>query len=214
MGPQRFQRLLDFIICFANTEHYAGLGQNLRSNPFGVSEHVQRLLITRSGIPHHMGQSLDGFDILGKHLQAGVHDFGDGFLVAIKIRRQCLYCRCRIEGANRLDTGCVVSGATVGQVVAVHRSKDHVVQAHQFHRLSCIGRFFQIQPAFWVARVDGAKTAGAGTGRAHQHDGGGAVVPTFANVRAVRLFAYGCETVFVDCLLDRAITFTTTHRNT
>ena len=114
MGPQCVERLLDFIICFANTKHQTGFSQNIRSNPFGVSKHVQCLLITGSGIPHHVGQSLDGLHILGEDLQTRVYDLGDGFLIAVKVRCQCFNCRCWIEGANRLDTGRVVRGATVG----------------------------------------------------------------------------------------------------
>src|ERR1019366_1753755 len=56
-------------------------------------------------------------------------------------------------------------------------------------------RLIGVEPAARVAGINGAEAAGTGAHRAHQHDGGGARVPALADIRTLRLLAYGGEAV-------------------
>ena len=71
----------------------------------------------------------------------------------------------------------------------------------------------QIEPAFGIAGVYGAKTTGSGAGRTHQHDRSSTVIPAFTDIRAVGFFTNRGESMFGDCFFDRAIAFATADGN-
>src|SRR5688500_575428 len=95
--------------------------------------------------------------------------------------------------------------AAVIEIVAVDGGAHDVPESHQLHAARDVRGLFEIEPAAWIAGVDRAEAAGARAHRAHQHDGGRARVPAFADVRALRLFAYGGETVLAHDVPDRAV---------
>jgi hypothetical protein len=167
-----------------------------------MGQHVQGLAIAGAGVAHPAGQALHGLNVLGEHLEAGVDHLLDGRRLAVEVRGQRLHHHLGGVGLDGADTGRVVGGAAVVQVIAVHRGKHHVAQAHQLHGPGGVGRFLDVQPAARVAGVHGAEAAGAGAHRAHQHDGGGAVAPALAHVGAVGFGAHGAQAVLADVALN------------
>jgi hypothetical protein len=84
-------------------------------------------------------------------------------------------------------------GTAVPELVAVHARYDGVLEAHLSGGVSDAPRLVEIELGR-LAGKDGAETAGAGTDVAKDHEGGGAVVPALADVRAAGLLADGVET--------------------
>ena len=78
--------------------------------------------------------------------------------------------------------------AAVGQVVAIDRRDDGVAQAHRLHRFGDAHRLVEVERGR-PAVLHGAVGAGARAHVAEDHEGGGAVVPALADVRAVRVLA-------------------------
>ena len=82
--------------------------------------------------------------------------------------------------------------AAIGKVVAVHRRDDDVREAEGFDRLSDADAFVGVGGCRASVR-DGAVGARARADVAENHERGGAVVPAFADVGAVRFLAHGVE---------------------
>ena len=87
--------------------------------------------------------------------------------------------------------------AAIRQVVAIHAGEHDVGELHQCHALGHVGRLVGIEPAARIAGIHRTEAAGARAHRAHQHDGGGAGIPAFADVRALGFLAHGGELVRV-----------------
>ena len=92
-------------------------------------------------------------------------------------------------------------GATIGQVVAVHRGDDHVLQPHPLDRL---GEAHRLQRVECRRRAVGNRAVGAvpGADVTQDHKGGGPVLPAFADVGAAGLFAHGVEPQLAHHRLD------------
>ena len=168
-----------------------------------MGQHVQCLAVAGAWVAYFMGQALDGLDVLGKDFKAGIDYRLDGAQFTVKIRGQGFYHHLRGTRFNRADAGCVVRRTTIIQIITVNRGEYDVAQGHQLDRFCGVFRLFLVQPAVRVAGIYRAEAAGAGTDRAHQHDGGGAVRPALAHVGAMGFLADGAQTVFADVALDR-----------
>ena len=120
----------------------------------------------------------------------------DGFErvpIAAKIRNQHFHLARRNAAANLCDRAGEEVRAAVGLVVAIDRGHDRVTQAHALDRLGHAQRLVLVGRADGLARGYGAEAAGARTDIAQDHEGGGAMLPAFAHVRATRTFAHGVQ---------------------
>ncbi len=199
-GAHVVQCLFDFGFGFAQAQHQAGLGQDLRSMRFGMSQDIQGLLIAGSGVAYRMGQAAYGFEILGEDLQPGVDNHLDAACAPLEIRRQGFDCGVGIFRADCTHAVGIVLRAAIGQIVAIHRGEHDVTQVHQTYGTRRIGGFLRIQPAARIAGIHRAETASAGADRAHQHQGCGAMGPAFADVRALGFLANRGELVVANIL--------------
>src|SRR5262249_31058176 len=71
-------------------------------------------------------------------------------------------------------------------------------QLHQLDGARGVLGLLRIEPAMRVAGIHGAEAARPRAHRTHQHDRGGARIPTLADVRTVGLFAHGRESMLPD----------------
>ena len=110
--------------------------------------------------------------------------------------------RLRQLGLDRPDRRREVAGAAVGDVVAVDRGDDDVLELHlrrslaDAERLECVGRILRL------AGVDVAVAAGAGARVAENLEGRRAAPPALGDVRAAGLLADGVQREAVQKLLD------------
>ena len=94
--------------------------------------------------------------------------------------------RCAVtDGADGLGE---VFGPAIVQIVAVHRGDDHMFQTQLADRMGHLARLKRVQ-RLRLARRDIAKGAAARAYLAHDHHGGVALAPAFADIGAARLFA-------------------------
>ena len=118
-----------------------------------------------------------------------------------KVRHQDLELCLRTAGADGTQTSGEVASPTIAQIVAIDRGDDDVTQPHaldgfseQF-RLSLVDR---LRPA--MGHI--AERATSGADIAENHEGRGAMIEALAQVRALRLFADGRESVLAQQPLD------------
>ena len=93
---------------------------------------------------------------------------------------------------HRADGGGPVGGAAVGEVVAIHRGDDDVLEPELGDGAADALRLLAVLPR----RLAVGDRAVAAVPRAHvaqDHEGGGGVLPALADVRAVRLLAHGVQ---------------------
>ena len=180
----------DLIVALTEPEHQAGLGQYFGSMFSGVLQYCNRLLVTCPWVAHRVCQSLHCFHVLRENVQTGIHDELHMLFNAIEVGRQCFYRRVRIELFDLAHTFCVVRGTAVGQVVSINRCDDDIFKPHQLYGTRGVSRLIGIQPAFWVARIDGTETTRPCTYRAKHHDRRCPGIPAFADIRTHSLFAY------------------------
>src|SRR6516165_7581710 len=88
-----------------------------------------------------------------------------------------------------------VRRATVVQVITVHRSYDHVLQAKPRNRLCNPVRFVGIQRTD-MAMSDGAVWAVTCANVAHQHKGGSTMAETFTDIRTTSFLAHRVQLQF------------------
>ena len=174
----------------AEPEHQAALGEHRRPVRLGVREHGQCLLVAGAWIAHRMRQAAHGLDVLREHVEPGIDHQFDVAQHALKVGRQGFHCgvgRTLLDGAH---AGCVMSRTAVLQIVAIDRSEHDVLELHKRDAGGDIARLLGVQPAVRIAGIDGAEPAGTRADLAHHHDGGGAGIPTLADIRALGLFAH------------------------
>ena len=102
---------------------------------------------------------------------------------------------------DRADRRRVVAGALVGDVVAVDRRDDDVLQPHLERGLREPERLERVDRLGRGARVDVAVAAGPGAGVAEDLEGRRAASPALRDVRAARLLADRVQPRAVDQLL-------------
>jgi hypothetical protein len=94
--------------------------------------------------------------------------------------------------------------AAIGQIIPIDRGEHHVLEPHELDRTCNVLGLLGIEPPAWIARVHRAEAAGPRAHGSHEHDGGSARVPAFADVGALRLFADRAQAVVADDLFDRS----------
>src|SRR6056297_1316398 len=85
-------------------------------------------------------------------------------------------------------------GPAIVEVVAVHGSDHHVIEAQLLHRVGDAPGLEQVE-RLRLAGGHVAEGAAAGADLAHDHHGGVALRPAFARVGAASLLAHGHELV-------------------
>ena len=161
------------------------------------------LPIAGARIAHRMGQALDRFHVLRENLQARIHDRTHMLEHAGEIGCQRLDRGVWIALLDRPHGRRVMRRAAVRQVVPIDRREHHVLEPHELDRARHVLRLLGIEPPPRIAGVDRAEAAGPGAYGAHEHDGGGAGIPAFADVGALRLLADGAQPMIANDLFRR-----------
>ena len=130
-GAQVVHGLRNLFVGFPESEHEAGLGQDLGLVLLGVRQNAERLLIARTRIAHGMREPLHRLDVLRKDFESRIHHGLDIAQHALEIRRERFdgdVWRAPLDGANGFG---VVPGAAIRQIVAIHRGEHDVLELHE-----------------------------------------------------------------------------------
>ena len=177
---------------FAEAQHQAGLGGDLRVRFLGAAQQLERALVD-GALAHLAVEPRHRLGIVVEHVGArGEHDL-QGVPVAAKIGDQHFDLAGRNAPANLLDGAGEDMRAAVGLVVAVHGSDHGVAQAHARGGFGHAVGLVLIRRAGGLAGGHGAEAAGARADVAEDHEGGGAVLPALAHVGAARALANGVQ---------------------
>src|SRR5512135_1393712 len=87
---------------------------------------------------------------------------------------------------------CEMPRAAVGQVVAIYRRDDDVLQPKPRHRLRDSARFVGVERTHFAVRDRAVRTI-TRAHVAHEHEGRRAMRKAFADIRAARLLADGMQ---------------------
>ena len=126
---------------------------------------------------------------MGDDVGSRLNDQTQRIEVVLKVWNQHLDAHLRTLLLDQPYGSCEVSGASVGEVVPVHRGQHHIGEVHlgegECHMLG----FVLIENSRGPSGCDHAEPAGPAADVAHEHQGSGPSSPAFVDVRAVRLFA-------------------------
>ncbi len=142
------------------------------------------------------------FQVVVHHVRQAILEQVQGFFqAAAEVGHQHFDAGVRRQGARLLDALDEMAGAAIAQVIAVDGSDDDVVQAQLGDGFRQVGRLFLVQRVR-AAMADVAERAAARALVAHDHEGGGALAKTFADIRAAGFLAHRHELVFAQDVLD------------
>ncbi|MNQ83831.1 hypothetical protein D3C85_989330 [compost metagenome] len=191
----------DFFVGLAQTQHQAGLGRNVRHHLLEALQQGQRPLVVRTRT-RRLVQAWHGFQVVVEHIRRlGGGDFQRDVHAATVVRDQGFELHVRRQLADFADAVGKVLGTAVTQVVAVHRSDHHVLQAQVGDGNGQAFRLVDVQ-RLRTAVADVAERAATGADVTHDHEGRGAAGEALAQVRAGRLFAHAVQLVFAQQGLD------------
>src|SRR5258706_9642307 len=88
-------------------------------------------------------------------------------------------------------------GATVLQLIPIHRRDYGMLYTHQFYRLSHTSGFVQVIFR-WATSSHGTERATPRADISEDHEGGSACAPAFAHVRAIAALANSMQFIFVN----------------
>ena len=94
--------------------------------------------------------------------------------------------------------------AAVGQIIAINRRYDDVIQSEIFDDQRDIARFLGIESG-WLALVNGTKPAAARTGIAEDEKGCRLVAPALADVGAARLLTNRMKILFAQNMFQAQV---------
>ena len=204
VGAQVAQRLDHLVVRLAEADDDAALRQHgVVGDLLRALQQPQCAVVARLAAAHLAVQAANGLDVV-------VEDVGprgeDGARAPPPRRRGSRESAPRsiASGSLRLqraDRRGVVAGALVGDVVAVDRRDDDVLQAHLLRRLREAERLERVDRLARLAGVDVAVAAGAGAGLAEDLERRRPAAPALGDVRAARLFADRVQLRAVDQLL-------------
>ncbi len=132
---------------------------------------------------HGLDVVVEDLGLLGQHQRQSL------LLEAGEVGRQHFDRGARRQLFECPDRGRELTGAAVGQVVAIDRGDDDVAQLHLRRGLGQAPRLVRVGQARGLAGVHVAVAAGAGAGVAENLEGGRPPAPALAHVRALRLLA-------------------------
>ena len=186
--PQIIHYLQHFNALFAKPHHDAGFGEDGRIKLLHAIKQPQRMIIPRAG-PNAGIKRRHGFQIMIEHIRPRRHHHFQSAILAQEIRRQYLNRRTRGRRANGADGGREMRSTAISQIIAIHAGDHHMAQPKRSNCFCDPARFIRIQ-RLWNTGRDIAEGTGAGAGLAHDHHGGVALRPAFADIRAGCFFAY------------------------
>src|SRR6266446_33228 len=177
---------------FAEAEHQPGFGRDVRVSLFGAMEKFQRTLV-ESAFAYLAVKAGHGFGVVIQHVGANGENAVQRVPVAAKIGDQDFDFASGNAAADFFDCTRKNFGAAIRLVVAIDAGDYGVAQAHAGDSFGDAKGFIFIGRADRFSGRNRAKTAGAGTDIAKNHESGGAVFPAFAHVGAAGAFADGVE---------------------
>ncbi len=154
------------------------------------AQQPERAVVARLRAAHPGVQPANGLDVVVEDLgPRGEHRLQRLLLDAEEVGRQHLDGGLRQLRLERPDRRRVVAGAAVGDVVAVDRRDDDVLELHLRRSLGEPQRLERVGRRLGLAGVDVAVAAGARARVAEDLEGRGAAAPALGDVRAARLLA-------------------------
>ena len=177
---------------FAETEHQSGFGGDIGMSLFGALEKFEGTLV-EGAFADLAVEAGNGFGIVIEHVGLYCEDCVERVPVAAKIGNEDFDFAAGNAAANFGDGAGEDSGAAIRLIVAIDAGDYGVAKAHARNGFGDAERFVFIGRADGFAGGDSTEAAGAGTDLAQNHEGGGAVFPTFAHVGAASGFADSVE---------------------
>lgn len=196
VGFEVAQDLDDFVFGFAEAEHKAGFSGDIGVELFGVGEHVEGPLVACAEADLAV-EAGDGFGVVVEHIGGGIDDDFHGVVGALEIGDEDFDFAAGDAFADGLDAEGEEECAAVFAVVAIDAGDDGVLEAEGSDGFGDAAGLIEIDGE-GGSFLNGAETAAAGADVAEDHEGGGAVVPAFADVGAGGGFANGVELEAVD----------------
>ena len=186
-GGQVVQRLAQLVVGLAHPHDDGALGDQPRF--LGCGQHPQGAGVGsgRAGGPLQAGHR---FNVVVGHVGPGLEDDRQGGRITFAVGKENLHGATRGQGPDGGDGGGEPAGSTVGQIVAGHRRHYREAQAHGGHGLGHPGRLAQIEGK-GLGGVHQTEATGPGATLPVDHEGGGAIGPTFRKVWAARLLTNG-----------------------
>ena len=187
-GAHVVHHLQDPLTILAQTHHDAGFGEHRGVEFLDLLQQAQAGEIARTGADFGV-EAGHGFQIVVEHIRAGLDHFFQRRRRAFqKIGGQDFNGGRRAAMADRADCHGEMLGTAIFQIVAVDRGDHHMVQPQFRHRMRHPARLEGVQSLRPAGRHV-AKRAAARAYLAHDHHGGVALRPAFADIGAARLFA-------------------------
>ena len=182
----------NFVAGFAESQHHAGFCGQPGDKFSGAAEQFERTLV-HGTLADLAIQARNGFHVVIQDVGLGGHYRFESVPIAAKIGNQDFDFASGDARANFRDGAREDGGATVGLIVAIHGSDDSVTQAHSCDSFSDALRLVFGGRAERFAAGYCAESAGSRADISQNHEGCGAMLPTFAHVGAARAFADGVE---------------------
>ena len=199
-GAQVGHRLPHFVLAFAHAHDDARLGGQGRGQFLDAAQQFQRPAVIPPGA-HPPEYPFHRLDVVVEHLRLRRRHCRQGVIVAVKIGYERFHPAAGDGGAHLFDAGGKDAGAAVGQVIAVHRGDDAVLQPHPLDGGGQPEGFAQVQ-GIGASAGYGAVGAGAGADVAQDHKGGGGAFPALADVGAAGFLADGVQPAVAHQLLQ------------
>jgi hypothetical protein len=182
----------DFVFFFAQAEHQTGFRGHVGVGFLGAAKEFKRALVDGTFADLAI-EARNGFGVVIQNVRLDGQNLAKSVPVAAKIGDEHFYFAAGNAIANFLDGAGEDGCATIGLVVTIDAGDHGVTQAHLSHRLGDAERFILVRRADRFAGRDGAKAASAGADVAEDHEGSGAMFPTFTHVGAACGFTNGVE---------------------
>ena len=187
--PHIVHHLMHFQPLFAQPQHDARLGKDRRIEPLDRLQQPQRRIITRAG-PDGRIETRNRLQIMVINVRPRRDDHLDRPLMLVaEVRGQYLDRRVGRRPAQRLDHLDELRRPAIGQIIAIDRGDDDMLQPHLRRRIGQILRLIDIDLARHP-RLDVAESAGPRADVAQDHDGRMFLRPAFADIGAGRFLAY------------------------
>ena len=179
----------DLVFGFAEAEHDRRFGQHVDVPLFvRPSKDVERLPIFRHRTNLRI-QPRHGLDVVRKYFGCRSNYGSQRVAVSFEIGDEH-FDRGTGPLANGEDRRCDMRRAAIRHVIAIHHRDDRVFHAHRLDRFRNAARLIAISDKR-LSFADRAERAAARADLAEDHEGRGAGVPAFEDVRATRFLTNG-----------------------
>lgn len=195
----------NLVVRLAQAGHQPGLGKDLGGVPPREVQDAEGLSVVGLRADARV-ESLHGLHIVVEHMRAGVEDAGDGGEIAVEVRSKDFDPGCWEGLPDRPNGFGEVGGASVGEVVSIHRGDDDVAKGHASGHLGDMSRFAGVQGKGVLSRESLGHGAKATTSRAEiaqDHEGGLAAMETFVQVGTAGGFAHRVKAEFAQSPFER-----------